>query len=1181
MLLSVIAALLGCLFRYIDVPKRGYLYMCICFLAFFLSDYYWTVYSLVMRSDPNVSEFVAYFGWNIGYLVLLVTVLHMSEPGSKRYFSPLMIIPIPINIYQFILYNSFGGYFNNLWSGVIVTAVIVICIQNITYYLSKRKEGASFPYLHLTVLIYCTLEYGMWTASCFDWPSTALDPYYYCAFGSYAVSVIIPWILEKEYEVRGLVRPEKSNEEIRFQIRMQAVVLFVLLGVCVGGYYLANWMKGSLTVADTGEEVYDVIAIMLFVISCFLVLLILAVMYVVALRYRTTKSDRQITVSNRRNRFNLAITLFITLGLMIFAVIYNSRLYYDVSVERIFENADEKVAQTADELTNYLTMARSTLKVTSDTVGLMIKAGEPQDKIERYLLMETENQKTHFDENFTGLYAYVRGQYMDGLGWVPPEGYDPKTRDWYKEAVEAKGETVIVSPYVDAQTDSVVITICRALPDASGEEGNNIVALDVIVNHIQEVTGQTDIGGNGYAMVTNREGFIVAHRDPSQNGEYIQDVLGEEVFEHLISEGGIDGVSIDGEEYVLFCDPVMDQWYVIFAVSRSDLLENMYSQIMVNVIVSFVIFSLISVFYYLGYKNEQAYGKKMQEMIAGRQKQEYEAEVLRLEKVTADKANKAKSDFLADMSHEIRTPINAILGMNEMILRESGEDETLEYARNIRTSGRNLLQLINSILDFSKIEDGKMEISPVRYSIDSVITYLINSVRERAASKGLELICDIDPALPSELFGDDVRIEQVIVNLLTNAVKYTHEGSVTLTFREKERENGNVLIYVEVADTGIGIKDSDMDRLFESFERLDMGKNRNIEGTGLGIAITTKLLELMSSELSVESEYGKGSAFSFELWQKIENDKPLGEFKMTGPEAHHGGTYRESFHAQNARILIVDDTHMNIMVVEKLLKKTGVTIDSALSGKEAVRLCDENAYDVILLDQRMPEMDGTETLKAIRALHDNKNSDTPVICLTADAIRGAKERYIAEGFTDYLTKPVEGADLENMLYEYLPADKVTSGDIETDDEREPYMNDADQRPYDELKKAGFDTDAGLGFCNNDPELYTAVLEEFAKEYENKKAKLSDYYNSLNWDDYSIIIHSVKSSAKTIGAMQLSEAAARLEAASKEKKEDVVIAGHDEAMRMYKEVRDSIAATVGVSADSTMDGDVLEFAPEGD
>ncbi|MBO7356269.1 MAG: response regulator, partial [Lachnospiraceae bacterium] len=1028
MTLAAIIGMLGCLYNYIEKPKKGWLLVAGFFFANLLSDYYWTTYTLVMLEEPNVSEFLAYFGWNVGYVVMLFTVIRMRDHDSVRYFHPVMLIPIPLNIAQFILYIQYGGIFNNIWQVGFSTAVICFCIQSIAFYYSKKKkEGkASFPYFHALVLFFLFTEYVMWTASCFDWNSDILNPYYIFAIAGYLTELFFAWGIKKEYEAYGLVYSEKSPAEIRFQALLQVLVSAIVFGGCIGGYYLAIRMKRSMPEMTGSGETNSYITITLFLISVLLGLLILLVIYAITARHKGTLKEEGI-IKLRRSRFNLLFTLLVTFGLMVFAVIYNSRLFYGASVQSIYKSGEDKVENLAAELDNYLTIAQSTLNVTADTVDLMLEKGESQESIREYLYDQTQRQFDNFDENFTGLYGYVRGEYMDGAGWVPPEGYDPRTRDWYLEALGSDGHIVIIPPYVDAHTHSIVITICKLLTSEC-EDGSydtvNVVALDVIVDHIQELTEQVTLAGDGYGMIVNRDGLIVAHRDRELCGENAADIYGSDLMDTLISsKQSIAGSVIGEDDHTLFINSVMDQWYVVIVVKDADLFEEAYSQLAVNIIVSLSIFALISFFYYLGYRNEQAYAKKVEEMNAGRQKQEYEAEVLRLEKHSADEANKAKSNFLADMSHEIRTPINAILGMNEMILRETEKKEIREYAGNIRNSGKNLLQLINSILDFSKIEDGKMEIVPVRYSLSSLVTYLDNSMRERAVAKGLEFKVDVDDSLPAELFGDDARINQVILNLLTNAVKYTPEGSVRLSFRERKREDGKVLMYVEVADTGIGIRESDMDRLFKSFERLDVVRNRTIEGTGLGMSIVTRLLDLMGSRLDVKSEYGKGSVFSFELWQKIESDENIGKYDAEIPEVE-AEVYRESFHAPDARILLVDDTRMNIMVVENLLKKTRVRIDTAMSGAEAVKLAEDNAYDLILLDQRMPGMDGTETLKAIRALESGLNVTDPVICLTADAIRGARERYIAEGFTDYLTKPVEGRLLEKMLLTYLPEDKT-------------------------------------------------------------------------------------------------------------------------------------------------------------
>ena len=1198
MLLAAIIGLLSCLYNYIEKPKKGWLFVAGFFFANLLSDYYWTTYTLVMMEEPNVSEFLAYFGWNVGYVVLLATVIRMRDHDSKKFFHPLILIPIPLNLAQFFIYIQYGGIFNNIWQVGFSTAVAVFCLQSIThYYLKKKKEGsAAYPYFHGLVLFFVMTEYTMWTASCFDWPSDLLNPYYYAAIAGYITELFFAWGIKKEYKAYGLVYSEKTPSEIRFQALLQVLVSAIVFGGCIGGYYLAIRMKRDMPEVSGSMDVNSFITIALFMISVLLGLLILLVIYAITTRHKAGTKEEGI-LKLKRSRFNLLFTLLVTFALMVFTVIYNSKLFYGASVQSIYQSGEDKAENLSAELENYLTIAQSTLNVTADTVDLMIQSHESQDVIRNYIYDQTQMQFENFDENFTGLYAFVRGEYLDGDGWVPPEGYDPKSRDWYKAAVAGEGKIVIVSPYVDAQTGSVVITICKLL-QSKDESGNDcVVALDVIVDYIQEITEQAVVAENGYAMIVNRDGMIVAHRDRELCGQIAADVYGLELMDTLIgSAEGILNVTVDEEEYTLFLSKVMEQWYVLIVVENSDLLEEAYSQLAVNIIVSLSIFALISFFYYLGYRNEQAYGKKVEEMNAGKQKQEYEAEMLRLEKRSADEANKAKSNFLADMSHEIRTPINAILGMNEMILREAESEGIREYAGNIRNSGRNLLQLINSILDFSKIEDGKMEIVPVRYSLSSLITYLVNSIQERAIAKHLEFRVNVDPNLPSELNGDDARINQCILNLLTNAVKYTPEGSVTLTVKENKREAERVLLYVEVADTGIGIRENDMGKLFESFERLDVVRNRTIEGTGLGMSITTRLLDLMGSGLNVKSKYGEGSVFSFEIWQKIESSEPVGEYRIGRPDEEEE-RYTESFHAPDARILLVDDTRMNILVVENLLKKTGLKIDTAGSGEEAISLADKNAYDVILLDQRMPGMDGTETLKRIRALKSGKNADNPVICLTADAIRGAKERYLAEGFTDYLTKPVEGKLLEKMLIHYLPKDKtlLSSGVYDEEDEMifTPENQEDDEESsdmMDRLSEAGFDTEQALVFTQEE-EFYRIILTDFINEYNERSDKLNSFYADENWNDYSVVVHALKSNARTIGAMELSELAAVMESATKEQNEEVIRSKHEPAMELYKKtvkiISDILSATGDKDGEKSVseedddnDDEILEFVPEG-
>ena len=396
---------------------------------------------------------------------------------------------------------------------------------------------------------------------------------------------------------------------------------------------------------------------------------------------------------------------------------------------------------------------------------------------------------------------------------------------------------------------------------------------------------------------------------------------------------------------------------------------------------------------------------------------------LRKQRELAEEASKAKSQFLANMSHEIRTPINAILGMDEMVLRTSTEKEVLDYAEDIQTSGRTLLALINDILDFSKVEEGKMEIIPVQYEPGAMKNDLVNMVRERAMQKGLSINVEFDNNIPRLLKGDEIRLKQCALNLLTNAVKYTKEGNIGLKIGYAKEDDSHIRLDFTISDTGAGIRKEDMDNLFSPFSRIDEKKNRNIEGTGLGISITKRLLELMGSELKVQSEYGKGSVFSFSVKQEVLNWDASGNYDgkydmgdRKKPE------YKELFHAPDANILVVDDIKMNLTVITKLLRKTQIRIDTARSGPEAIAMAKDKAYDIIFIDHLMPDMDGIETLGHMK--EQQCPGDPVYIALTANAISGAREMYLDAGFVDYVSKPVEGEKLEKLIKSYLPPEKL-------------------------------------------------------------------------------------------------------------------------------------------------------------
>ncbi len=526
-----------------------------------------------------------------------------------------------------------------------------------------------------------------------------------------------------------------------------------------------------------------------------------------------------------------------------------------------------------------------------------------------------------------------------------------------------------------------------------------------------------------------------------------------------------------------------------------------------------------------------------------------ESDELREAKQTAERENRAKSEFLAQMSHEIRTPINAVMGMNEMILRESSEANVKRYAWNIQSASRNLLAIINDILDFSKIESGKMEIAERNYSIGEMLYDIVNIIYVRAREKELELLVEIDETLPDEVCGDEMKVRKILINVLSNAVKYTKAGSVSLKV-SGSREGDTAVYCISVKDTGIGIREEDKARLFDDFARLDREKNRDIEGTGLGLAITFRLLEQMGGRIEVESVYGEGSVFTIYLPQKVVGRECISDLhRRASVEEKEETHYYESFVAPEAKVLVVDDTEVNLLVVKGLLKSTEIQVTTCLSGAECLELVQKNVYDLILLDHMMPEMDGIETLKQMKKLEHNLCKDAPVIVLTANAIVGVREMYLEEGFDDYLSKPIEGPILERVIQKYLPESKLTVAG------RDVFSNEVTEKEGE--KKTVIDRNIGLEYCSGMEDIYQEVLEAYYEEGQDYLKKMAEYQNNKDWKNYAIIVHAIKSTSLTIGATELSEAAKEQELAAKAGNEEVIAAKWEAVHAAFKEVLEEV------------------------
>ncbi|MBR6351607.1 MAG: response regulator [Firmicutes bacterium] len=1121
-ILANMAALLACLFQYIsNRNRRIWFFAGLFYIGSLLSSYYWAAYLLINKDLIDAADALSYMGWNLSFLFLLILVLKTADPEERRFFHPLMLLPLPLLVWQMILYIPFGNVVNSVYQVSILTAAVCFCIRSICWYRRNKAKGARKPYFAVTALIFIFCEFAMWIVTCFDEPVANL--YYPFSFLSSA-SAILMFI--------GLHKTLKDKPD------------------------------GSAA-AEESASVRD-------------------------------------RINEAKVKTNLLVPMIIIFLLMSLMVVYTTETIQNVAVANIYEVGEDKISSIAAEIDNYLEMTKSTLWVTADTVDHMVRNGASVNDIVEYITEESVNQGKHFNEDSTGLYGYVMGEYVDGAGWVPPEDYEPTTRDWYLTAIKANGDTVIVPPYIDMQTGGVIISICRMLSN-----GSDVLSLDVMMNDIQNTTADLHIKGKGYGFIVNRDGMYIAHPDETLKGSYLtDDIQGRVLLEKIKnSDNNVFEVSYDGQKETVFVREVMDEWFVVILVGNAELYSEVRQQLAFNILACVIIFLLIAFFYLLGHKKEQNYSRMIEEMTAEEQRQAFEAKTLKLEKEAADQANKAKSDFLADMSHEIRTPINAVLGMNEMILREHShvEDQLAAstgevaqafnnislYAGNIERAGTNLLSLINDILDFSKIEAGKIEISESKYSLSSVLNDVSNMTYFKAREKGLEFTVDVDETLPDMLYGDEVRVHQVILNILNNAVKYTKKGSVLLTVRSGDAaepvEGGTEELLISVKDTGIGIREEDMGKLFDKFARVDLKQNSTVEGTGLGLAITRSLLDLMGGSITAESVYGEGSTFTIKLPQKVVSCEPVGDFQAKFRQKMlEAQTYKESFRAPGAHILVVDDTPMNITVAVSLLQDTMLKIDTAGGGEEAVKKAGEKAYDLILMDQRMPRMDGTEALRLIRSQAGGPNFNTPVICLTADAVIGARERYIAEGFTDYLTKPIDSADLEKMLIKYLPPEKVKI--IKADDA--PGEGEAGfAEDLAALRSAGIEPETGLRHCNNDEDLYRSLLSDFASGAEGRLAEIQKFYDAQDWKNYSVLVHALKSSSRMIGAERLAAAAAGLEAAADRNDTVLIRSGHAGMAAQCSKTAAAVSIVCGSGENapgaevSTADDEILEFLPE--
>ena len=848
--------------------------------------------------------------------------------------------------------------------------------------------------------------------------------------------------------------------------------------------------------------------------------LAIAVFYFRGQRSRRKDGVNEIQVEKRKikitekeqRRYQLGITLIFVFT-MIIVIAYAANMTINESRIRM----EEELWEYNNKVGDWALEQKSILNMFDNVVATMPELLDDYEEMVQFL----DDIARHYPKISSAYianpdFAHGHPLVMDN-GWVPEENFVVEQRPWYIGALTSR-EFNITEPYYDARTGGYCITFSKVVESDRGEF-YGVFGMDFYLDVLTDILDQ-GYTESGYAFLVDKNGLMIGHPNP---GYHLSDEVSVNihnlVYDRLYSTSGIvmlrdyDGAykvcSAMDEDVSGFRIIAVKDWWEIYgsAIQYTALFLALFGGCILAV--NWIISKMI---HWQRNTNEE----------------------LKNAADSAIRAEQAKSRFLSNMSHEIRTPINVILGMNEMILREYTDSQLLTYSGNIQSSGRTLLTLINDILDMSKIESGKMEIIPTEYKTEDLFIDLWNVIYLRAENKSLTVSFTLDETMPSILYGDDVRVKQIVTNILTNAVKYTFQGGVKLRASYERQGEDMITLIVSVQDTGIGIKEEDQGRLFENFQRLDEGKTRNIEGTGLGMSITAMLLKLMDGDITVESVYREGSTFTVRIPQKVINDEPIGDFEsIRSSHTQTGARHYDSFEAPGANILIVDDNALNLMVFTSFLKLTKMNIVTAESGEKCLELVRCQPFHIIFMDHVMPKMDGVEVLHEIQELKDCPNEKTPVIALTANAISGAREYYLKEGFADYLTKPIESDKLDQMIVAYLPEDLVHKKEEGAEESREEngVAEESGTGRYSRYQEYGIYIEKGVSNVAGNRELYLDIMDMFIHDKE-RQAQLKQFIEDGNARYYGILVHALKGDSRTLGADSLADMAYEHEKQSK-------------------------------------------------
>ena len=868
------------------------------------------------------------------------------------------------------------------------------------------------------------------------------------------------------------------------------------------------------------------------------------------------------TVENEnRLRFLFVITLA-AVGIGLSAVCFFLLKDYTETVKQETLHAgtlsNDKDAEAID---GFLSQGETVLRVTSRIIEKSLEHGAKQAQIESLLVSEAEHYKHSDDFVLCNMFGILREEFFNGGRWTPAVGYVPSNRPWFQNAPMEKDKVALIPTHLNPHSGEQVVTISLRLSDKK-----SVLAVDLYLKDLLAKVKKSNL--SNMQVIIDKKGTVISHTDITQNGRnYLSaDYWGsdEEKLARAISFAGKEPFvfNLRGRDYRVFSTLIQGEWYVVRLVEEHSLWKDLHLTILRNAgiaLLSYIIFVLLAI---------AAFAKFMK--------------IVRV--------NNSKTSFLTSMSREIRSSINGILGMNSIVQKDLHDDNMKEYTNNIQSAGQSVLSLVNDVLDVTKIESGRLSIESMEYEIFTILQECYNENEPKAKAKGLTFHIDCDPDIPSCLWGDENRIIQIVNNLLSNAIKFTEVGGVSLSVGYDNlppigslRTDDYIMLKIAVKDTGIGIRNEERNSIFKKFIHDNTTETGNIEGMGLGLSLTQELLAKCGGHMTINSRYGEGSSFLVEIPQLVLNTEPMGDFAI-----HYKNASRKNkeiadvFLAPEARILIVDDVELNLKMFRGFLKNSQVKIDEALSGHQCLQLVESRRYDLIFLDHMMPVMDGVDVFRKMKMMDKFPNKDTPVIALVSEEESFTKDSFLAEGFADYLIKPLKERDLRRTLKWYLPkqlvltpedlnepvmplanstssASKATNNNIDSvfdDDEIElrsitaPTLIDR-FKPFEDI----LDVKAGLNYCADDEEIYVEMLQEYIGSPLCRN--VDNCYRNSDWDNYRFYMHVLYDSSVAIGATSMAEKFLNLENASRESRLKVVHENHDLAMALHAELIENI------------------------